>query len=233
MQEPSDPALSTQPRHVAKPTVAIFDLDGTLLDTLADIAEASNRSLAELGFPTHPLDDYRTLVGDGVFVLFRRALPAGSAEDPQAVDQCVSAFYRHYDQLWNATSGPYEGISELLDALLGRGMRLAVLSNKPHEFTVSCVRHFFPDIPFDAVLGYRPSVPRKPDPAGVQEILESVGATAESCVYLGDTNTDMQTAHNARCTAIGVTWGFRSAEELAANGATHLIDRPDELLSLL
>lgn len=214
-------------------TSVIFDLDGTLLDTLADIGEASNRSLVEMGFPTHDLDAYRTLVGDGVFVLFQRALPADAGSDPAMVDRCVAAFHRHYDQLWKATSAPYEGIPELLDGLLDRGLRLAVLSNKPHEFTVECVRHFFPEVPFGAVFGHRVDVPRKPDPAGVQEILISFAMSAAECLYLGDTNTDMQTARNAHCTAVGVTWGFRSAEELTAHGARHLIDRPAQLFELL
>lgn len=216
-----------------KPNAVIFDLDGTLLDTLSDIAEASNRSLAEFGFPVHPLQQYRKLVGDGVFILFRRALPAGVAEDPVVVDQCVVAFHRHYDQLWNATSRPYSGIPELLDELSARGLRMGVLSNKPHEFTVECVRYFFPKIPFGAVLGHRADVPRKPDPAGVEEILQTLGATADECLYLGDTNTDMQTAHNSGCTAVGVSWGFRSVEELIAHGAAHLLDCPEQLLPLL
>lgn len=216
-----------------KPTAAIFDLDGTLLDTLTDIAEASNRSLAELHFPTHPTADYRTLVGDGVFVLFRRALPGDVAEDEQLVHRCVNAFHHHYDQLWNATSRPYEGIVEMLEALLDRDVTLAVLSNKPHEFTVSCVRHFFPDVPFARVLGHRPGAPRKPDPAGVEEILQRISAAPKACLYVGDTDTDMQTAGNSGCIPVGVTWGFRSAEELVANGAAHLIDRPETLLTLL
>ncbi|WP_164102164.1 HAD family hydrolase [Candidatus Laterigemmans baculatus] len=216
-----------------KPNAVIFDLDGTLLDTLSDIAEASNRSLTEFGFPIHPLKDYRTLVGDGVFILFRRALPAAVADDSVVVDQCVVAFHRHYDQLWSATSRPYDGIPELLEELVDRGLRLGVLSNKPHEFTVECVRHFFPQIPFGAVFGHRADVPRKPDTTGVEEILRKLDSTAESCLYLGDTNTDMQTARNAKCTAVGVSWGFRSVEELIANGAEHLIDAPEQLLRLL
>lgn len=216
-----------------KPTAVIFDLDGTLLDTLTDIAEASNRSLAELHFPTHPTADYRTLVGDGVYVLFRRALPQELAGDEQLVHRCVAAFHHHYDQLWSATSRPYEGIDTMLQTLIDRHLSLAVLSNKPHEFTVSCVRHFFPHVPFARVLGHRDGAPRKPDPAGVEEILQRVSARPESCLYVGDTNTDMQTARNSRCIAVGATWGFRSAEELQASGAAHLIDRPEQLLMLL
>lgn len=216
-----------------KPTAVIFDLDGTLLDTLTDIAEASNRSLAELQLPTHPTADYRTLVGDGVYVLFRRALPKEVADDEQLVHRCVAAFHRHYDRLWSATSRPYEGIGQMLQTLLDRHLPLAVLSNKPHEFTVSCVQHFFPHVPFARVLGHRDGAPRKPDPAGVEEILQRLSASPESCLYVGDTNTDMQTALNSGCIPVGVTWGFRSAAELKASGAEHLIDRPQQLLMLL
>ena len=121
------------------PTDVIFDLDGTLLDTLADIAEAANRALRDLGHPTHSEDDYRTLVGDGVVVLFERALPPEAAEDEARVAAGVAAFKRHYDTLWHRTSSPFPGIEAALKGLADRGLKLSVLSNKPHEFTVACV----------------------------------------------------------------------------------------------
>jgi phosphoglycolate phosphatase len=214
------------------PCGVIFDLDGTLLDTLRDIAAAANRVLLELGYPEHSMADYRFLVGDGVRVLFQRALPDGTGTD-RIVDRCVELFERHYAATWDRTSTPYAGIQSLLELLERRGIPMAVLSNKPHEFTVQCVSRFFAPGQFDPVLGQRPHVARKPDPAGVDEICTHWGMSAGRVFYLGDTNTDMWTASAAGCVAVGVTWGFRAASELEASGARFLIDEPVELLQLL
>jgi phosphoglycolate phosphatase len=209
----------------------IFDLDGTLLDSLEDIATAANRVLAQCGFPTHAVDDYCRLVGDGVRVLFERALPADSQSDQALLDRCCQAFKREYEDQWHRHSVPYPGIPELLAELSTTGLKLAVLSNKPHPFTVACVEHFFAATPWTAVLGNREDIPRKPDPAGVHAILKEAASPPDRCLYLGDTNTDMQTARAAGCFAVGVTWGFRDAEELREAGAQRLIDRPNELLA--
>lgn len=221
------------------PPTLIFDLDGTLLDTLTDIGEAANRALADAGCPTHSMDAYRTLVGDGVVVLFKRALPHRLSDDPAAIERCVARFKYHYDQLWDHTSGPYDGIEAMLDQLSAQKATLNVLSNKPDEFTQICVSRFLPSYHFSVVLGSKPDFPCKPHPEGVHRILQSLTATtgqpmlAKNCLYLGDTNTDMQTALAAGCIPIGVTWGFRTAEELRQSGARYLIDHPSELQSLL
>jgi phosphoglycolate phosphatase len=210
----------------------IFDLDGTLLDTLRDIAAAANQVLLELKFPEHSVEKYRFLVGDGVRVLFQRALPDGMGTE-RVVDRCVELFERHYAETWDRTSVPYDGIKSLLEALERRRVPMAVLSNKPHAFTLQCVLRFFTSGQFDPVFGQRPNVARKPDPAGVDEICRHWGIPAGKVFYLGDTNTDMWTACAAGCVAVGVTWGFRQASELEASGARFLIDEPAELLPLL
>lgn len=214
------------------PTLCIFDLDGTLIDSLADIASATNQVLQHHGFPTHPEEKYKFLVGDGVQVLFQRALPEPARNNPETVHACTLSFSEIYDRSWAQTTRPYDGIPEVLKELAERQITLTVLSNKPHPFTVACVDRFFPEIPWASVLGNSPDFPRKPDPAGVQRILDQVGASPKNCLYFGDTNTDMQTARAGNCTAVGVTWGFRPAEELTASGAEILIDQPSEILGL-
>lgn len=220
-----------------KGSAVIFDLDGTLLDTLVDLAETTNLVLEQHHYPTHPIDDYRFLVGDGVRVLFERALPdeiegVGAARDV-ALDQCVEAFHREYANRWNQKSSTYAGVPELLDSLSKRNVPMGVLSNKPHAFTLQCVETLLGNWNFSMVLGQRDGVPRKPDPAGVYEMLAAWKLPAEQCLYVGDTNTDMRTGTAAGCITIGVTWGFRPREELLGAGANRIIDTPSELLELL
>jgi len=210
----------------------IFDLDGTLLDTLTDIAVSANRVLQSLGYPQHELELYREFVGAGVRVLFGRALPE-SAVDEATVTRCVGRFEVEYGRNWNVATRLYDGIAELLDAVAEQGVKISVLSNKPDAFTRQCVEHYLNAWPIDPVLGQREGVPRKPDPAGVREILERLDLPAERCLYLGDSDIDMQTASAAGVYPVGAPWGFRSAEELMRSGARVLIDHPLELLELL
>ena len=194
----------------------IFDLDGTLLDTLADIGESANAALEQLGYPTHPLDQYRTFVGDGVSVLMQRILPE-SERDPAMVARGVEAFKEVYGRNWNRRSRPYDGVIEMLDDLVARKIPVAVLSNKPQDFTEQCVREFLPRHSFTAVLGQREGIPTKPDPVGALEIAGNLKLSPAEIVYLGDTSVDMQTASRAGMYAVGAAWGFRSVEELKAN----------------
>lgn len=210
----------------------IFDLDGTLLDSLVDIAQAANEVLAELHLPVHDVDAYRFLVGEGVAVLFERAVPAARRE-PALIEQCVAGFRRIYAQHWNRHSRPYAGIPELLDGLVHRRRKLAVLSNKPQEFTEQCVREYFSTWPIAPVLGQRPGVPRKPDPAGALEIAELWRVRPAECLYLGDSMVDMQTAVRAGMFAVGALWGFRPRDELEAHGAAALVAQPRDVLALL
>lgn len=209
----------------------VFDLDGTLLDSLADIGEAANSVLSRLGFPAHALGEYRRFVGDGVAVLFHRALTADRRTD-DIITHCVGEFQIAYGLSWNVHTKPYMGIPELLNSLTERGLKLAVLSNKPHEFALRCVEHYFP-ARFEAVFGQREGVPRKPDPAAAFEIAQCLGIAVGEIVYVGDSAVDMETALNAGMRPIGVAWGFRSVDELRAAGAATVIAQPLELLGFL
>ncbi|RMG40407.1 MAG: HAD family hydrolase [Planctomycetota bacterium] len=210
----------------------VFDLDGTLLDTLQDLADASNAVLAELGFPQHPVPAYREFVGSGVRVLFERCLPPDARRD-EVIDRCAELFREHYGRHWNRNTRPYPEVPELLDALAARGIAMAVLSNKPHEFTRRCVEEFLPRWSFAVVLGQTDTRPRKPDPAAALEIAERIGVGPQRVAYVGDTSVDMQTARNAGMFPVGATWGFRSAEELKQHGAAALAHRPLELLRVV
>ncbi len=210
----------------------IFDLDGTLLDTLQDIADAANQTLREAGLPTHELDAYRHHVGDGVVRLFERAIEK-SAAHAELVERCVVEFGRIYHQRWDASTRPYEGIPELLAELGRRGVRMSVLSNKPDEFTQLCVQRFFPDVRFHPVFGKRVGRPAKPDPDGALEIANTLGIAPSRFLYVGDTNVDMRTAVASGMIPIGVAWGFRSVEELRASGAQTVVQQPAELLAQL
>jgi len=162
-----------------------------------------------------------------------RSLPESTKTDPLIVSQCIEMLRRTYEGNWNVKTCPYPGIPDLLDGLTTRGFKLTVLSNKPHDFTLKIVNRLLSAWRFDAVVGERPPVPRKPDPAAALEIAGRLGIVPARFLYMGDTDTDMKTAHAAGMYAIGVLWGFRTAEELMANGAKMLLSKPSELLELL
>jgi len=204
-------------------SAVIFDLDGTLLDTLADIAESGNRVLASHSLRTFPVDDYRQWVGQGLRRLLERVIPPGGEQEP-LIETCIREFREVYSREWNVRTRPYPGVLELLGRLASQGVRMAVLSNKPHEFARRCVEHYFPDTPFEAVLGEVGGIPPKPDPTGARMIIDRIGLPPEEFVYLGDT---------AGTLPVGALWGFRPREELEASGARHLIERPGELVGVL
>ena len=208
----------------------IFDLDGTLLDTLVDIANSANDALHELGLAAMPFERYRELVGDGVRVLFERAI---AEEHRELREPGMLAFERHYALRYAETSRPYEGVAELLDQLVDRQVPMAILSNKPHTFTLRCVSELLGAWPFTPVFGYRDGLPKKPDPTVLLTMLREMKVDASEVLYVGDTDTDMRTATAAGCPAIGVAWGFRQVEELLRTGAQSVIDQPQELLKLL
>jgi phosphoglycolate phosphatase len=208
----------------------LFDLDGTLLDTLQDLADSTNRCLAGLGLPGHPVEAYRYFVGDGLRNLALRVLPA-QRRDPATVQALQERFNSDYREHWADRTRPYEGVTGLLEGLSARGRPMAVLSNKPHAFTVEMVRHFFGSWSFTAVLGARDSRPRKPDPASALEAGAAMGLAPAQVLYAGDTRTDMETARNAGMFAVGVLWGFRPRAELEQSGAQALVTRPEELLA--
>ncbi len=213
-------------------SAVVFDLDGTLLDTLEDLGDAVNRVLINHGFPAHPMDAYRYFVGDGSAVLIERALPE-SARGTDVYRECLAAFMADYDRSWKVKTRLYDGISEMLDSLAALGIDMAILSNKSHGFTVKCVQDLLSNWRFRAVFGLREDVPRKPDPAGALEISRLLGRVPGHMLYLGDTAIDMRTAVSAGMFPVGALWGFRTREELLENGARALVQHPGELLNLI
>jgi phosphoglycolate phosphatase len=208
----------------------MFDLDGTLADTLADLANATNIALTSLGCPTHPIQAYRHMVGDGAHTLLKRTLPA----DKQVLaPEGLRLMRQHYSEHCFDLTRLYAGIPELILDLRQRGLKLAVLSNKPDDFTRQMVNRYFPERPFDMVRGQLPDVPLKPDPTGALQIAGALSVPAPQWLYLGDTNTDMRTATAAGMFPVGVLWGFRDRTELEQAGARALISQPHELLPLL
>ena len=209
--------------------LAIFDLDGTLLNTVEDLGNATNYALTQCGFPTHPTEAYYQMVGRGIYNLFRAAVPS-EYSDEATVQRMASYFIPYYDAHKCDFTRPYDGIKEMLDTITGKGVRLAVASNKYQDGAEKLVRHFFGEYDFVRILGQREGQPIKPDPAIVGQILESLPSVAKSeIVYVGDSNVDMQTGRNADVRTIGVTWGFRSRAELAACSPSAIVDTPAEL----
>ena len=215
-----------------KHKAVLFDLDGTLLDTIADLTDSMNAALEQLGFSARSVDECKLFVGDGVEAFARRALP-DDRRDETMVARCVQLMRDDYVRRWAAKTRPYDGVPELLDGLVAGSVATAVLSNKPDDFTKQMVSHFFDGRDFRIVLGARPDVPVKPAPTAALEIASQLQLVPADFLYLGDTNTDMQTANAAGMFAVGALWGFRPAEELAANGARALIKHPTDLLELL
>jgi len=211
----------------------IFDLDGTLLDTIEDLADSMNIVLEKHHFPTHDIHSYKYFVGDGVKEFAARAIPGAYRSDDKLCAAIGAEAMEEYAGRWHNKTRPYDGIPEMLEELSRRKIKKAVLSNKPHDFTILTTRHFFNGI-FDEVQGEIPSKrPRKPDPAGVFEILDKFSVGKNETLYLGDTATDMLTAKAAGIYPVGALWGFRTQEELLENGARALISKPHELIELL
>ncbi|MBW2217331.1 MAG: HAD family hydrolase [Deltaproteobacteria bacterium] len=210
----------------------IFDLDGTLLDTLEDIADAANHVLSHRGFPNYDTDAYRHFVGDGINILFTRVLPE-EKQNEEAVFECVQAFREAYGHHWNIKTKPYDGVPEMLDGLTARGLKMAVLSNKPDDFAKKCVAELLSKWRFEVVSGFRNGIPPKPDPGGALQIAEILDIEPEQILYLGDTDVDMKTAIAAGMFPVGALWGFRSVEELRNSGAEKVIALPQDLLHLI
>lgn len=211
--------------------LVIFDLDGTLLDTVADLANATNQALVRCGYPPHPTEAYYRFVGNGINKLFARALPE-EARTEENVQHIRALFIPYYNEHNADDSRPYPGIVELLTHLQNQGIQLAVASNKYQQATAKLVGHFFPDIRFAAVYGQREGIPIKPDPAIVNDILSVTGISRARALYVGDSGVDMQTARNASVESAGVIWGFRDEEELRVNGADHIIHSAKDILKL-
>jgi phosphoglycolate phosphatase len=210
----------------------LFDLDGTLLDTLEDIADSTNQVLAAFGFPTHPTTSYKLFVGDGEDMLAARALPEGH-RDAGTVNRTVVLFQEEYSKRWANRTRPFPGIPSLLDSLVQDGIRLAILSNKAQRFAEAAVSRLLGRWSFEVVLGAQPSLPVKPSPEGALRIARELALPSSRFLYVGDSGVDMKTAASAGMYPVGALWGYRSRDELVAAGALTLIAAPEELLTLV
>ncbi|MDR1525896.1 MAG: HAD family hydrolase [Tannerella sp.] len=209
----------------------IFDLDGTLLNTILDLAHSTNHALEKNGFPAHPIETYKYFVGNGIHKLFERALPEGEKTE-ENITKMRKVFLPYYENHNTEYTEPYKGIPELLHMLQSKGLKLAVASNKYQQATEVLINKYFPEISFTSVFGQREGVPVKPDPAVVFEILKIACVQATEALYIGDSGVDMKTALNSGVTSIGVTWGFRPRSELEANGAVYIAGSTSDILHL-
>lgn len=207
----------------------IFDLDGTLLNTLQDLADSVNSVLAGRGWPEHPVDAYRYFAGNGMTKLVTRAVPE-NVRNQDVLRECARAVRQEYSRRWAVKTAPYPGILQVLDKLKQKGISMGVLSNKPHEATLEAVNHFFPDDYFQMVQGALPQKALKPDPESALDMAARMEKSPWQVYFLGDSNVDMLTAGNANMIAFGAAWGFRGRKELLESGAACILDKPHELL---
>ena len=214
------------------PKAIVFDLDGTLLDTLDDIAISANFALKTLGFKEEEVLKYRYFVGEGVIKLFENIF-ATSPQSNEVISQAVALFESHYAKQFNQNTKLYEGVSKMLTFLQKRGFKMAILSNKPDSFTKMCALKYLRTWQFEVVFGAREGIPKKPHPQGALDVAEALHVKPEACYYLGDTMIDMQTATGAGMISIGALWGFRDEEELVFHGAQFLAKTPSEVIKLL
>ncbi|MFP6874120.1 MAG: HAD family hydrolase [Verrucomicrobiales bacterium] len=212
--------------------LVIFDLDGTLLDTIEDLGDSVNEVLKKRGLPEHSYCDYRDYIGDGMEMLIRRSLPGGLASDPELLAAVLEDYQAAYGRNWNNKSKPYQGIPDCLGILSQNGVKLAVLSNKPHHFTRLCVAELLPGVSFEKVWGDREGIPRKPDPGAALAIAAGLGIAAGRTMFVGDTDVDIMTGLAAGMLAVGVLWGFRGEEDLRSAGAEHIVCSPGEIVLL-
>ncbi len=212
--------------------LAVFDLDGTLLNTIADLAAATNHALSALGYPTHKTEAYNFFVGNGINKLFERALPEESHTE-QEIRKVRELFIPYYNEHNADLSEPYEGIPELLETLQKQGLRLAVASNKYQEATTFLVKRYFPNVNFISVLGQREGIPTKPHPYIIEEIIRTAGVNREEVVYIGDSCVDMETGRNAGVSTVGVTWGFRPKAELEVYKPAYIAQTAEEVAAFI
>ncbi len=211
----------------------IFDLDGTLTDTLESLTYSVNETLKELGLGTITSEQCKSFVGHGARRLIEDSISAGGGEPELCIEKGMEVYGRIFRQNCTYKVAPYEGILDLLLQLQEKNVKLAVLSNKPHLQTIDVVKTFFEEGTFLCVQGQQEGIPRKPDPAGVYQVLERLEVSKEECLYIGDSDVDMDTGNAAGVATIGVSWGFRKKEVLAAHQATYIVDRPEEIISIV
>ena len=207
----------------------IFDLDGTLLDTLRDLYNSVNHALRTFGFPERTIDEVRRFIGNGVKKLMERSTPEGTDEETNA--KCLDCFRAHYLVHMADNTAPYDGVNELIAKLREKGVSTAVVSNKLHSAVVDLCKDYFEGI--EEAIGVSVEAERKPNPVNVLKVLDAFGITADECIYVGDSEVDVQTAHNAGVKCIGVTWGFRDEAELKENGADFIAHTAEEVYNLI
>ena len=207
----------------------IFDLDGTLLNTLTDLYNSVNHALRTFGFPERTIDEVRRFIGNGVKKLMERSTPEGTSE--KVNEECLDCFRAHYLQHMSDNTAPYDGVNELIAKLREKGIRTAVVSNKLHSAVVDLCKDYFEGI--EEAIGVSVEAERKPNPVNVIKVLDTFGITADECIYVGDSEVDVQTAHNADVKCIGVTWGFRDEAELIENGADFIAHNAEEVFKLI
>jgi phosphoglycolate phosphatase len=215
-----------------RPEALIFDLDGTLLDTLGDIGDAMNASLVAHGWAPHSPEAYRRMVGDGAQMLAARAVPAWHQGDAVAVDSVYRVYLEAYGRHWANTSRAYEGIPTVLDACVAQGIKIAVYSNKADHFAQQVTRHLLPGWPWEVIRGQVAAVPRKPAPDGAVLVAQALGVAPSRCWFLGDSGVDIECAVGAGMRALGALWGFRSRAELEEAGADALLACPVDVVGL-
>lgn len=217
----------------------IFDLDGTLLDTLTDIADAMNAALEESGYPVHPIEDYKGFVGSGLAELCKRVIPE-KKQKPTEITKITEKFWSNYENNWFMQTKPYPGVMYLIQLGIARKLKLAILSNKPHYFTKKIIRHFFRGAmikhfknPFGVYSGEQLDKPAKPDPTLALELAERLNVLPANIAFVGDSDVDMQTAKNAGMVAIGAAWGFRTKKELQEAGADYVFNTALDLVKFI
>lgn len=209
----------------------IFDLDGTLLNTIEDLANSVNYMLKQFGYPTFTVEEYKYKVGNGMRSLIQRSLPKNHQSEAE-IENALKIFTEHYKLHKSDNTAPYDGIKDLLKNLREKGIKTAVVTNKAHASAKPLVEENFPKL-FDKITGQKEGVPTKPDPTAVFNTMKELQVSSEECIFVGDSSVDMQTAKNSCAFALGVLWGFRKADELKQNGADALIKKPDELLKYI
>ncbi len=209
----------------------LFDLDGTLLNTLDDLADSMNDTLRRQGYPVHPVEQYKYMVGNGMRMLAVRALPE-QCRDERCVQQVLELFMQRYNRHALDKTRPYDGVLETLTALRQRQIYTAVITNKAHAAAQIVLSRYFEHC-FDVVFGQKEGIPTKPDPQSTKLVLAQLGVSPEQCLFVGDSGVDMQTAQNAGVVAVGALWGFRTKQELLENGAAYVLQRPEQLLRLI
>ncbi|MDE6181749.1 MAG: HAD family hydrolase [Eubacteriales bacterium] len=211
----------------------IFDLDGTLVDSISSIANASNKALKECGLSERNIEEYKYFAGDGALELLKRACYASGDTEYKNIEKISKIYKEIFEKDCTLGVVPFENIQKMLDILKNKEIKIAILSNKPHDRAIDVVEKIFGKDYFDYILGYKDEETKKPSPYGALLIAKELGVLPEECIYVGDTDTDMQTGKNAKMFTVGVTWGFRDKKELKENGVDKIIDCPLEIIDLI